>query len=212
MEKHTKCLDSFIKNLYFNDGITQGELAKLLETSQNSLSNRIKRYQTIEPPIFSIKKAGRSRIYHLTEYGKEYYEQKLAKTDLEFNEWEQKKERISNILSNYDTSNYGADETCIALLRKVDIKVIAKTFDINEFKFLALTFGMLGEDMSSRSAFELTIPDKPLNEQWAWGNKVYEKFKNMILNNLDREVIEQQLPTHSIEKDLFFRTYKRKRK
>lgn len=207
MQKHTKALDSFIKNLYFNDGVTHGELAIQLKTTPNSLSNRIKRYQTIEPPIFSIKKAGKNRIYHITEDGKEYYEQKLAKADLEFAKWEQEKERISNILSNCDSSNYYCDKRNIVLLKKVDIDTIAKTFSFNEFKFLALTFGLLGEDMSSRSAFNYTVPDMELKDQWAWGNNVYEKYKQMILTNLNKDVIEEHLPTHSIEKDIFFRSY-----
>lgn len=213
MKRYSNFINHFIKILYFNDGIAKKELATLLGIKVESLSGRIARYQTIEPPIFNKEKRGKQCFYHLTDHGKNYYEQDIAVREQELakalDRREQKKEKISNILSNYDSSNYHCDERNIALLKKMDIDTIAKTFSFNEFKFLALTFGLLGYDnMFTRSALNYTVPDMELKDQWAWGNNVYEKYKKMILTNLDRKVIEQHLYTHSIEKDIFFRTYK----
>lgn len=214
MKKHNEHLDSFIKNIYFNTGISHGELAASLGTSPNSLSGRIRRYQTIEPPIFRRERVGKRYLYSLTEHGKIYYEQEVSKRMEEARmriekaeHFLRKEEKISNILENCDLANNHSDECNISLLKKVDIDTISKTFSFNEFKFLALTFGLLGEDMTTRNAFSYTVPDMELKEQWGWAENVLNKYKQMILTNLDKDVIERHIPTHSIEKSIFFRSY-----
>lgn len=78
----TKTCKCILNVLYEHPGLQQKELCSAINTTKSSLSNLLARIESITPPLLSVEKNGRTKLYSLTPIANAYVRQILQPNDI----------------------------------------------------------------------------------------------------------------------------------
>ncbi len=195
--KSSNCFIQFIEKIHDYPGIKHKDLADKLNTTANSLSNRVNRYKNMEPPLFIKVESGRCSTYQLTIDGENFYSEKIDKINdkdrisksstnaknIEI-EQEMKKVLIEYTLMNCDHSSNPYSH----ILKGMDVAAISKVFSTGEFLYLSMSLGILKDEfygLYNSYISKYASKDADREEVSQWEQNVNNKFKKLIIKDMD---------------------------